>query len=102
MTTGRKAEPLNTQSARAPLKKTEGKPKAERLVCRYCGSDDLAPSFIKRRDPVTCVSCTVGTTILALLSSDHRERFTEVDLRMPRIVAQRHEHLTRRSRRSCT
>src|SRR5271167_2687145 len=20
------------------------------LVCRYCGSDDLAPSFIKRRD----------------------------------------------------
>ncbi len=23
---------------------------SERLVCRYCGSDDLAPSFIKRRD----------------------------------------------------
>jgi hypothetical protein len=21
-----------------------------KLVCRYCGSDDLAPSFIKRRD----------------------------------------------------
>jgi hypothetical protein len=22
----------------------------DKLVCRYCGSDDLAPSFIKRRD----------------------------------------------------
>jgi hypothetical protein len=37
--------------------KTEGpqvsairKSKSEKLVCRYCGSDDLAPSFIKRRD----------------------------------------------------
>jgi hypothetical protein len=26
------------------------KSKSEKLVCRYCGSDDLAPSFIKRRD----------------------------------------------------
>ena len=24
--------------------------KSEKLVCRYCRSDDLAPSFIKRRD----------------------------------------------------
>jgi hypothetical protein len=24
--------------------------KSAKLVCRYCGSDDLAPSFIKRRD----------------------------------------------------
>jgi ribosomal protein L37AE/L43A len=24
--------------------------KSEKLVCRYCGSEDLAPSFIKRRD----------------------------------------------------
>ena len=24
--------------------------KSKKLVCRYCGSDDLAPSFIKRRD----------------------------------------------------
>jgi hypothetical protein len=37
--------------------KTEGsqlkairKSKSEKLVCRYCGSDDFAPSFIKRRD----------------------------------------------------
>jgi len=45
-----KIEPVNIKSARAPRKKTERKPKAEKLVCRYCGSDDLAPSFIKRRD----------------------------------------------------
>ena len=30
---------------------------------------------------------------LALLTRDHRERFTEVDLRVSRIVAQWHEHL---------
>jgi hypothetical protein len=30
--------------------------KAERLVCRYCGSDDLAPSFKKRRD-CRCRAC---------------------------------------------
>ncbi len=34
-----------------PLRKEIGsKSKSENLVCRYCGSDDLAPSFIKRRD----------------------------------------------------
>ena len=34
-----------------PLRKGAGaKSKSDRLVCRYCGSDDLAPSFIKRRD----------------------------------------------------
>jgi hypothetical protein len=26
------------------------------LVCRYCGSDDLAPSFQKRRD-ARCRAC---------------------------------------------
>jgi len=46
----RKSEPANTTSARRPFKTTERKPKTEKLVCRYCGSDDLAPSFIKRRD----------------------------------------------------
>jgi len=30
--------------------------KSEKLVCRYCGSDDLAPSFIKRRDR-RCRNC---------------------------------------------
>jgi hypothetical protein len=46
----KKTGPVNTKSARRSLKKTRRKPKAEKLVCRYCGSDDLAPSFIKRRD----------------------------------------------------
>jgi hypothetical protein len=30
--------------------------KVEKLVCRYCGSDDLAPSFKKRRD-ARCRAC---------------------------------------------
>jgi hypothetical protein len=30
--------------------------KSEKLVCRYCGSDDLAPSFIRRRDR-RCRNC---------------------------------------------
>lgn len=30
--------------------------RAARLVCRYCGSDDLAPSFKKRRD-ARCRAC---------------------------------------------
>jgi len=50
MANGKKTEPVNTRSARTPMKKTGSKPKAEKLVCRYCGSNDLAPSFIKRRD----------------------------------------------------
>src|SRR5260370_32568078 len=34
-----------------PLRKEAGsKSKSGKLGCRYCGSDDLAPSFIKRRD----------------------------------------------------
>ncbi len=38
------------KSAR-PLRKEKGsRSKSEKLVCRYCGSDDLAPSFTKRRD----------------------------------------------------
>jgi hypothetical protein len=40
------------QKAKAVRPKVKGirKSKSEKLVCRYCGSDDLAPSFIKRRD----------------------------------------------------
>jgi len=38
-----------SRSSRAPS--TDGK-----LVCRYCGSDDLAPSFKKRRD-ARCRAC---------------------------------------------
>jgi hypothetical protein len=33
-----------------PLRKMGRKPKSNKLGCRYCGSDDLAPSFIKRGD----------------------------------------------------
>jgi hypothetical protein len=54
----RRTEPVNTKSARVPLKTRESKPRAEKLVCRYCGSDELAPSFIKRHDrrPQKCLS----------------------------------------------
>ena len=33
-----------------PQVKAVRRSKSEKLVCRYCGNDDLAPSFIKRRD----------------------------------------------------
>ena len=33
-----------------------GKSATGKLVCRYCGSDDLAPSFKKRRD-ARCRAC---------------------------------------------
>jgi hypothetical protein len=36
--------------ARPLRSKTAIKSKPDKLLCRYCGSDDLAPSFIKRRD----------------------------------------------------
>ena len=46
----KKASREKTRSA-PPLRKEMGsKSKSDKLVCRYCGSDDLAPSFIKRRD----------------------------------------------------
>jgi len=46
----KKTAPRKGKSAR-PLRKEMGsKAKSDKLVCRYCGSDDLAPSFIKRRD----------------------------------------------------
>jgi hypothetical protein len=49
-TARKKADSRKAESAR-PLRKEMGsKSKSEKLVCRYCGSDDLAPSFIKRRD----------------------------------------------------
>ena len=41
----RKAKP-----SRPHRKETSSKSKSNKLVCRYCGSDDLAPSFIMRRD----------------------------------------------------
>jgi hypothetical protein len=38
------------ESARPLRKELDSKSKSDKLVCRYCGNDDLAPSFIKRRD----------------------------------------------------
>jgi hypothetical protein len=47
----RKKAALRKAKPARPLRKEMGsKSKSDKLVCRYCGSDDLAPSFIKRRD----------------------------------------------------
>jgi hypothetical protein len=45
----KKATGQKTKTKR-PQVKTIRSSTSEKLVCRYCGSDDLAPSFIKRRD----------------------------------------------------
>ena len=37
-------------ATRSEGKKVLRKRTTEKLVCRYCGSKDLAPSFVKRRD----------------------------------------------------
>ena len=50
LASGKKAEPTETKHRGLPGNKAGRKPKVEKLVCRYCGSDDLAPIFIKRRD----------------------------------------------------
>src|ERR1017187_5541068 len=46
----KKAAPRKAKPARPLRKEIGSKSKSNKLVCRYCGSDDLAPSFIKRRD----------------------------------------------------
>jgi hypothetical protein len=46
----KKAAPRKAKPARPFRKETGSKSKSDELVCRYCGSDNLAPSFIKRRD----------------------------------------------------
>src|SRR5207245_3957984 len=46
---GKRATGKKVKTERPQLKPIR-KSKSEKLVCRYCGSDDLAPSFIKRRD----------------------------------------------------
>jgi hypothetical protein len=52
---GKKTVRKKTASRKAKLapplsQKLGSVSKSNRLVCRYCGSEDLAPSFIKRRD----------------------------------------------------
>ena len=59
-TAGTKSKPTKPMEAtprdaavsakRPPKEQKHEKVKREKLVCRYCGSDDLSPSFIKRRD----------------------------------------------------
>src|SRR5271163_2175493 len=49
---------IKRKAAVENLSKERSKSKIDnsKLVCRYCGSDDLAPSFIKRRD-ARCRAC---------------------------------------------
>ena len=49
-TARKKTARKKAKSARPHRKKMSSMSKSEKLVCRYCGSDDLTPSFIKRRD----------------------------------------------------
>src|SRR5580700_4427903 len=46
-------KPKVAKRAKLASRKTSGQ---EKLVCRYCGSDDLAPSLKKRRD-ARCRAC---------------------------------------------
>jgi hypothetical protein len=46
----KKADRKKAKSPRPLRKEMTSKSRSGELVCRYCGSDDLAPSFIKRRD----------------------------------------------------
>jgi hypothetical protein len=52
----KKAAPTGATPKRPLRKELDSKSKSNSLVCRYCGSDDLAPSFIKRRDR-RCRNC---------------------------------------------
>ena len=50
-----KATPTS-KARKAPARKSRSATNADKLVCRYCGSDDLAPSFRRRRD-ARCRAC---------------------------------------------
>ena len=45
-----------TKAPQRPPRSPRAASRTEKLVCRYCGSDDLAPSFKKRRD-ARCRAC---------------------------------------------
>jgi len=47
--------PKTRKAASRPPRSSRAKPNGEKLICRYCGSDDLAP-FRKRRD-ARCRAC---------------------------------------------
>jgi len=50
------APPNNRTAKRQPSGSSRGASNSKKLVCRYCGSDDLSPSFKKRRD-ARCRAC---------------------------------------------
>lgn len=52
----RAAVPSKTRAPRQSPRSSRPVAKSEKLVCRYCGSDDLAPSFKKRRG-ARCRAC---------------------------------------------
>ena len=52
----KKKIPTKPNPGRPLTQKLRGRSSAEPLICRYCGSADLAPSFIKRRDR-RCRNC---------------------------------------------
>ena len=45
-----------TKAPQGPPRSSRAASRTEKLVCRYCGSDDLAPSFKNRRD-ARCRTC---------------------------------------------
>jgi len=47
---------LTSKSRKAKAHRVRSATKSEKLVCRYCGSEDLTPSFKKRRD-ARCRAC---------------------------------------------
>jgi len=47
---GKKKAATKKKSAQPLQQQLDSKPNTASLNCRYCGSSDLAPSFIKRRD----------------------------------------------------
>ena len=61
------------------------KTKALKLVCRYCGSDDLAPSFIKRRDRRCrkCFSKRYGATARTKRPRSKGSRLLQLSVRGP-------------------
>jgi hypothetical protein len=48
------SSPKSSKAERQPSRASRST--SDALVCRYCGSDDLAPSFKKRRD-ARCRAC---------------------------------------------
>ena len=50
------SKPKKQKVAKRPKRASAKTSGQEKLVCRYCGSDDLSPSFKKRRD-ARCRAC---------------------------------------------